>query len=73
VPLIGAGLVFGGVLLTTPPGVRALSDVLLGGSRGPNADAAAFALGAAASLALVALIVIATITAGIEFVIKRSR
>jgi len=72
VPLIGAALVFGGVLLTTPPGLRALSDVLFGGSRGPNADAAAYALGSAASLALFALIVIAAITAGIDFVIKRS-
>ena len=73
VPLVGAALVFSGVLSTTPPGFRALSDVLFGSPRGPNADAAAYALAAAASLALVALIVIATITAGVEFVTKRSR
>lgn len=57
VPLVSAASVFGFVLSTTPPGWRAIPDVLLGSVRGPNADAAAYALGAAASLALVALVV----------------
>lgn len=58
VPLVGAAAVFAGVLATTPPGFGALSDVLLGVPRGPNAEAAAYALGAAGTLALVALLVL---------------
>jgi hypothetical protein len=73
VPLVAAAGVFFGVLLTTPPGVRAITDVLLGSPRGANADAAAYALAAAASLALVALLVVAAILAGIDFVIRRTR
>jgi hypothetical protein len=59
VPLLGAGVVFGAVLQSTPPGLRAITDVAFGTPRGPSADAAAYALGAAASLALVALLVLA--------------
>ena len=73
VPLAGAAIVFAAVLVTTPPGFRAVSDVLVGSPRGPNADAAAYALGAAASLGLVTLMLIAAISAGIDFVIKRGR
>jgi hypothetical protein len=62
VPLIGACAVFGFVLLTTPPGFGAISDVLVGAARGPNADAGAYTLGAASSLALVALCVLAALT-----------
>jgi hypothetical protein len=72
-PLVGAAIVFSGVLLTTPPGFRALSDVLFGSPRGPSADAAAYALGAAASLALVTLLVLALLIAGIETLIRRGR
>jgi hypothetical protein len=58
IPLLGALAVFTFVLLTTPPGFRALSDVLLGSPRGTNADAAAYALGAAGSLGLLALLLL---------------
>lgn len=61
VPLIAAASVFTGVLLTTPPGFAALTDVLFGQPRGPNAEAAAYALGAAGTLALVALLVLASV------------
>ena len=55
-PLLVAAAVFTGVLLTTPPGFTALTDVLFGQPRGPNAEAAAYALGAAGSLALIGLL-----------------
>ena len=67
VPLVGALAVFCGVLLITPPGFRTITDVLFGSPRGPNADAAAFALGAAASLALVALLVLTALCFGAEW------
>ena len=73
VPLAGAGAVFTGVLLTTPPGFRAIADVLLGSPRGANGDAAAYALAAAGSLALLTLLVLAAILGGIDFVIRRTR
>jgi hypothetical protein len=56
-PLLIAAVVFAAVLLTTPPGFAALTDVLFGQPRGPNAEAAAYALGAAGSLALIGLLV----------------
>ena len=58
VPLLGALAVFAGVLITTPPGFGAVTDVLFATPRGPNALAAAYALGAAGSLALIALLVL---------------
>ena len=61
VPIVAAGVVFAAVLLTTPPGFRALSDIVLGSPRGPSADAAAYALGAAGSLALLTLVVVAVL------------
>ena len=70
-PLAGAAAVFCGVLLTTPPGFRALADAATGAARGPNADAAAYALGAAASLALVALLLLAALSYGITVVLRR--
>jgi hypothetical protein len=73
VPLACAAAAFAGVLLTTPPGFRAVADVLLGSPRGANADAAAYALAAAGSLALVTLLVLAAILGGIDFVIRRAR
>ena len=69
--MLGSAAVFGGVLLTTPPGFRALTDAASGAARGPNADAAAYALGAAASLALVALLVLGAVSYGITFLIRR--
>jgi hypothetical protein len=58
VPIVAAAVVFAAVLLTTPPGFRAISDIVLGSPRGPSADAAAYALGAAGSLALLILVVV---------------
>jgi hypothetical protein len=72
-PLVGAAGVFIWVLLTTPPGFRALSDLLLGPLRGPAADAAAYALGAAGSLALVTLVGLAAMVGVVEFVVRRVR
>lgn len=46
------------VLLTTPPGFEAVGEVLVGTARGPLAEAAAYAVGAAASLALIVLLVL---------------
>jgi hypothetical protein len=71
VPLAGAAAVFAGVLLVTPPGFQALSDVLFGLPRGPNAEAAAYALGAAGSLALVALLVLSVACWLLDLVMRR--
>src|SRR5262245_21306534 len=54
-PLVAALLVFVGVLLLTPPGFASIVEVVLGTTRGARAEAGAYALGAAASLALLAL------------------
>jgi len=54
-PLLVALVVFVFVLSSTPPGFGAIPDELLGLARGPNLDAAAYALGAASSLALLSL------------------
>jgi hypothetical protein len=71
-PLLVALAVFAGVLLVTPPGFWALPDVLLGWQRGPGLDAAAYALGAAAGLALVSLALIAAALAVIDL-LRRAR
>jgi len=73
VPLVGAAGAFGLVLWTTPPGFGAIGLVVFGSPRGVVADAAAYALGAAASLALLTLVVLAAILGGIDFVIRRTR
>jgi hypothetical protein len=72
-PLLGAVLVFSFVLLTTPPGFGAIGAVLFGSPRGAVADAVAYTLGSASSLALVTLVVLALITSTIEFARRRSR
>jgi hypothetical protein len=72
-PLVGAVATFVGVLISTPPGFRAVTDVLFGSLRGPNADAAAYALGSAASLALGALVVLAVACGGLDFALRRFR
>jgi hypothetical protein len=59
VPLVGAAAVFSAVLAVTPPGFGALADVLFGLPRGAFAAAAAYALGAAGSLALLTLLLLA--------------
>jgi hypothetical protein len=66
VPIVAAAVVFAAVLLTTPPGFRALSDIVLGSPRGPSADAAAYALGAAGSLALVTLVVVGVLLGTVD-------
>jgi Mn2+/Fe2+ NRAMP family transporter len=73
VPLLGALVVFGVVLVTTPPGFRAISDVILGSPRGPTADAVAYTLGAASSLALLALLLLAGLTSLLELALRRWR
>ena len=68
-----AAVVFAAVLLTTPPGFSAVSDILLGSPRGPSADAAAYALGAAGSLALLTLLVLGLVLGAIDLAIRRWR
>jgi hypothetical protein len=57
VSLLLAGLVFAGVLLGTPPGWVSLPDLVLGPARGARGAAEAYAVGAAASLSLLVLVV----------------
>ncbi len=71
IPLLAAAAVFTFVLLTTPPGFGAIPDVLFSSPRGLNADAAAYALGAAASLALLALLGSALIIFIVEIAMRR--
>jgi hypothetical protein len=71
VPLVGGALVFVGVLLTTPPGFGALPNIVFFAPRGPAADAAAYALGAAASLALLALVVLGIACRGLDLALRK--
>jgi len=71
VPVVGAALVFSGVLLTTPPGFGAIRDVIVVAPSGPSADAASYALGAAASLALVTLVILGVACGGLELLLRR--
>jgi hypothetical protein len=71
VPLLGAAAAFVGVLLTTPPGLRALSDVVLSAPRGASADAAAYALGAAGGLALLSLVGLAVLCGLLDALLHR--
>jgi hypothetical protein len=73
VPLLGAAAVFVGVLLTTPPGLRALSDVVLSAPRGASADAAAYALGAAGGLAFLSLVGLAVACGVLDLLLRRRR
>jgi hypothetical protein len=73
VPIACALIVFAAVLLTTPPGFRAISDILLGSPRGPSADAAAYALGAAGSLGLLTLLVVGLVLGAIDLAVRRGR
>ena len=73
VPLAGASLVFAGVVGTTPPGFGAIGEVVFGSPRGPIADSDAYVLGAASSLALITLVVLAVVAVGIEFVLRLRR
>jgi hypothetical protein len=56
VSLILAAVVFAGVLLSTPPGLVSLPDLVLGPARGARGAAEAYAVGAAASLSLLVLL-----------------
>ena len=73
VPIAAAAMVFATVLLTTPPGFRAISDILFGSPRGPSADAAAYALGAAGSLALLTLLVLGVALGALDLAMRRWR
>ena len=72
-PLLGAAAVFAGVLLSTPPGFQAVADVVIASPRGQSADAAAYALGSAATLALLALVLLAVVCGGLELALRRLR
>jgi len=69
-PLVGAVVVFVGVVSTTPPGFAAIADVVFGTPRGTNADSAAYVLGSASSLALMTLLVLTLLSVGIEFALR---
>ena len=69
VPLAGAAVVFAFVLATTPPGFISIGAVLFSS----GADAAAYAAGAAASLALVTLLVLGAACAVADRLIRRLR
>ena len=71
VPLVAALLVFSGVLLATPPGFASIADLLLGPPRGARADAAAYAVGAAGSLALLTLALVWAACALLDAVVSR--
>jgi hypothetical protein len=71
VPLVCAALVFVGVLLSTPPGFGAFSSVLFFAPRGPSSDAAAYALGSAASLALLTLVILAIVCGGVDLAVRK--
>ncbi|MBV8715206.1 MAG: hypothetical protein JO020_17140 [Chloroflexi bacterium] len=67
VPLAGAAAVFALVLATTPPGFIAVPTVVVSS----GADAAAYAAGAAASLALVTLLVLGALCAVVQVLVRR--
>ena len=71
VALLVAALVFAGVLLVTPPGFAAFVDLLIGPARGARGLAAAYALGAAASLALVSLLAVALLLTVVDRLRRR--
>jgi hypothetical protein len=61
--LVAAGVVFAAVLISTPPGLVSLPDLVLGPARGVRGAAEAYAVGAAASLALATLLAVAGLVA----------
>jgi hypothetical protein len=72
-PLVAGLVVFTVVLLVTPPGFASLGDVVLGPPRGPRAEAAAYAVGAAASLAVFVLGLVWLACALLDAVVRRRR
>jgi hypothetical protein len=71
VSLLLAGVVFAGVLLSTPPGLVSLPDLVLGPARGARGAAEAYAVGAAASLSLLVLLVCGGVVALSKLVGRR--
>jgi len=69
VPLLGAGAVFCFILATTPPGFVALETAVLS----TGTDPAAYAAGAAASLALLTLVLLAIICGIADLLVGRLR
>jgi hypothetical protein len=67
IPLACAAAVFGFVLATTPPGFGSIGTLVFS----TGADPAAYAAGAAASLALLTLIGVGAVCAGIDVVVRR--
>jgi hypothetical protein len=73
VALVGAAAVFSAVLLTTPPGFGGISDLLIvGASRGPNTEGAAYAVGAASTLALFTLLALTALGYAVD-ALRRGR
>jgi hypothetical protein len=69
VPLLVAAGVFAFVLATTPPGFVALETAVLS----TGTDPAAYAAGAAASLGLLALVVLSIICGSADLLLRRFR
>jgi hypothetical protein len=69
--LVAALAVFCAVLLSTPPGLVSLPDLLLGPARGARGAAEAYAVGAAATLSLVTLLVTAGVVALSKLVVRQ--
>jgi hypothetical protein len=73
VSLLAAGAVFVGVLLSTPPGFISLPELILGPARGARGAAEAYALGAAATLALATLLLSAGVLSLAANLVGRKR
>jgi hypothetical protein len=69
VPLVAAAAVFAFVLATTPPGFVSVPTMIVSS----GADAAAYAAGAAASLALVTLVVLGVLCSAAGRLLRRAR
>ena len=70
-PLVAGVVVFAFVLMTTPPGFVSLAYVFVGGARGATADAAAYAVGAAASLSLIVLLAFSVVLGAVDVLFHR--
>ena len=68
--IAGVG-VFVAVMLVTPPGFAGLPALAPGRPRGVESYAAAYALGAAASLALLTLLVVGAVLGGLSLLLAR--
>lgn len=66
VPVLGAAIVLGFVLATTPPGLSAVGSMLFSS----GADPAAYATGAAASLALLTLVALGAVCAAVDRLLR---